>query len=896
MTVEIKDTFPNLKEFQKAVAEGYNVIPVVREIPGDLETPVSTFLKIRQGDYNFLLESVEGGESIARYSFIGTKPIDVLTQNRTDPLLRVEEHLSKVKYYSLPSLPEMFSGGYVGYIAYDCVQYYEPTVKIPLFDDLQLPESVLMLCSSLIVFDHVQHVIRVVSHCHTDATSDCTAMYSNALKDIDSVISQLKSPIPQSNWTPPVSKPVSQSPLDSQETFQSHVSVLKNHITKGDIIQAVPSRRNVLACTVDPFEVYRQLRVVNPSPYMFYFDLGSFQVSGASPELLVRVRNGHVTTHPIAGTRRRGLTTEEDSELALDLLKDPKERAEHTMLVDLGRNDLGRICNPGSVSVPSLMQIERYSHVMHIVSQVEGTLSPSKTPFDAFRSVFPAGTVSGAPKVKAMQLVAQLEQRRRGVYAGAIGYFGFNKTLDSCIAIRTIVFKDGIAICQAGGGIVSDSDAVTEYEETESKMRALVNAIERTGSRKRVHEESASYKLQCIGNTVQSLPQSFGEFGGRYVPETLVSALDTLEQLYLDALKDPSFHTELRHLHKQYTGRPTPLYLASRLTSLSKGARIWFKREDLCHTGAHKINNALGQALLAKRSGKHRIIAETGAGQHGVASATACALLGLDCTVYMGEEDVRRQALNVFRMKLLGATVKVVKSGARTLKDAINEAMRDWVTNVRTTFYLLGSAVGPHPFPTIVRDFQRIIGDETKEQMQIQMGKLPDVLVACVGGGSNAIGMFHPFIDDVTVKMVGCEAAGCGLGTQKHSATIVGGTPGVLHGSRTFLLQDTCGQITETHSISAGLDYPGVGPQHAHLFQSRRAQYVGVTDVEAMEGVKLCSQLEGIIPALETAHAVYYAVQLAKQMKEDEDIVVCLSGRGDKDMERVAEEMGFSVN
>jgi len=386
----------------------------------------------------------------------------------------------------------------------------------------------------------------------------------------------------------------------------------------------------------------------------------------------------------------------------------------------------------------------------------------------------------------------------------------------------------------------------------------------------------------------------FGEFGGRYIPETLVAAHDELEVAYMEAIADPSFHEQLVALHRDYVGRPTPLYLADRLTRECGGARIWLKREDLAHTGAHKINNALGQALLAKRIGKPRIIAETGAGQHGVATATVCAMLDLECVVYMGSEDIRRQSLNAFRMKMLGATLVPVDSGSRTLKDAINEAMRDWVTNVRTTHYIIGSAIGPHPFPTIVRDFQSVIGREARAQMLDQAGKLPDVAVACVGGGSNAIGLFHPFIDD-PVRLVGVEAGGEGIGSGRHSATLVGGRPGVLHGTRTYLLQDPNGQILETHSISAGLDYPGVGPEHSWLKTSERAEYVAVDDRQALEGFQRLSQAEGIIPALEPSHAIYHAMKLAAQLPANQDILIGLSGRGDKDMHTVAAALGVTL-
>jgi tryptophan synthase len=391
-----------------------------------------------------------------------------------------------------------------------------------------------------------------------------------------------------------------------------------------------------------------------------------------------------------------------------------------------------------------------------------------------------------------------------------------------------------------------------------------------------------------------ALSPRFGEFGGRYVPETLVAAHEDLEAAYLEARSDPAFQQELDDLLRHYVGRPTPLYFAERLTREVGGARIWLKREDLAHTGAHKINNALGQALLARRLGKTRIIAETGAGQHGVATATVCAMLGLECVVYMGSEDIKRQSLNAFRMKMLGATLVAVDSGSRTLKDAINEAMRDWVTNVRTTHYIIGSAIGPHPFPTIVRDFQSVIGREARAQFLEQAGRLPDVAIACVGGGSNAIGLFHPFIDD-PVRLIGVEAGGDGVGSGKHSATLVAGRPGVLHGTRTYLLQDANGQILETHSISAGLDYPGVGPEHSWLKTSERAEYVAVDDRQALEGFQALTRAEGIIPALEPSHAIYYAIQLARELGPGNDILVGLSGRGDKDMHTVAAALGVTL-
>ncbi len=376
----------------------------------------------------------------------------------------------------------------------------------------------------------------------------------------------------------------------------------------------------------------------------------------------------------------------------------------------------------------------------------------------------------------------------------------------------------------------------------------------------------------------------FKEFGGKFVPETLMFALEELEERYLVLRKDENFQRELKHLLREYAGRPTPLYLAKNLSEHVGGARIYLKREDLLHTGAHKINNTLGQVLLSRKMGKRRVIAETGAGQHGVATATACALLGIECVVYMGEEDAERQELNVFRMELLGAEVRVVKSGSRTLKDAINEALRDWVTNVRTTHYVIGSVVGPHPFPMIVRDFQSVIGEETKEQIVEKEGRLPDAVVACVGGGSNAMGIFYPFLEDREVRLIGVEAAGYGIETGKHAASLTGGDVGVLHGMKSYFLQDEEGQILPTHSISAGLDYPGVGPEHAWLKASGRAEYVSATDEEALEGFRLLSRTEGIIPALESAHAVIKAVEVARDVGRDGVVVINLSGRGDKDM------------
>ena len=392
-----------------------------------------------------------------------------------------------------------------------------------------------------------------------------------------------------------------------------------------------------------------------------------------------------------------------------------------------------------------------------------------------------------------------------------------------------------------------------------------------------------------------NLPDDFGRYGvygGRFVPETLMPAVNELESVYKESKSDEAFQSELSSLLNSFVGRPTELYFAKNLTEQLGGAQIYIKREDLAHTGAHKINNALGQGLLAKRMGKPRVVAETGAGQHGVATATVCAKLGLDCVVYMGEEDIRRQALNVFRMKLLGAEVVSVSSGSKTLKDAINEAIRDWVTNVETTHYLIGSVVGPHPYPMIVRDYQRIIGSEARSQMLAMYGKLPDYAVACVGGGSNAMGLFFDFIGDEDVKLVGVEAGGDGIGTGRHSSTITAGSVGVLHGSMSYLIQDDDGQVIETHSISAGLDYPGVGPEHSWLNDTGRAKYVSVDDSQALEGFKLMCETEGIIPALEPAHAIYYITQLAPNLPKDQSILLGLSGRGDKDMDTVASALG----
>lgn len=402
--------------------------------------------------------------------------------------------------------------------------------------------------------------------------------------------------------------------------------------------------------------------------------------------------------------------------------------------------------------------------------------------------------------------------------------------------------------------------------------------------------------VNSIANSVPTKEGRYGKFGGQFVPETLMTALQELELAYDEAMSDQEFTDELAYYLQQYVGRETPLYYAENLTQELGGAKIYLKREDLNHTGAHKINNAIGQALLAKRMGKKKIVAETGAGQHGVATATACALLNLECVVFMGAEDIKRQQLNVFRMELLGTKVESVETGSKTLKDAVNAALRYWVTNVEDTHYILGSALGPHPFPKIVRDFQRVIGVETRQQIIEKEGRLPDAVVACIGGGSNAIGMFHPFIDDEAVALYGVEAAGSGIETGKHAAAIAGGQLGVLHGAYMYLLQDDNGFVQEAHSISAGLDYPGKGPEHCYLHDIGRAHFDSITDNEALEGLQLLSRTEGILPALESSHAIAYTAKLAKTMSTDDIIVVCLSGRGDKDVHTVRKALGGDVS
>ena len=455
---------------------------------------------------------------------------------------------------------------------------------------------------------------------------------------------------------------------------------------------------------------------------------------------------------------------------------------------------------------------------------------------------------------------------------------------------RIITGRDG---SQQNGGLTREVGIVEAVSEAKEPERVQVDGAVTNGDTNGAPGLVDQIEALNMSNghaDPSVLPSRFGEFGGQYVPESLMDCLAQLEQCFNEAKDDPKFWEEYRSYYP-YMGRPGHLHLAERLTEHAGGANIWLKREDLNHTGSHKINNALGQILLARRMGKTEIIAETGAGQHGVATATVCAKFGMKCTIYMGAEDVRRQALNVFRIKLLGASVIPVEAGSRTLRDAVNEALRAWVVNLSTTHYIIGSAIGPHPFPTIVRTFQSVIGTETKQQMREKRGKLPDAVVACVGGGSNAVGMFYPFASHPSVKLLGVEAGGDGLNTARHSATLTSGTKGVLHGVRTYVLQDKHGQISDTHSVSAGLDYPGVGPELSSWKDNERVKFIAATDAEAFIGFRLLSQLEGIIPALESAHAIYGAVELAKTMDKDKDVVICLSGRGDKDVQSVADEL-----
>ncbi len=477
----LRPTLEELKEIAKK-GEG-NLVPIYREVMADLETPVSAFLKVRQGPYSFLLESVEGGERLARYSFIGAQPYRVLKTGpgqefEGDPLLPLEAEMDRFKVAPLAGLPA-FTGGAIGYVAYDAVRHFEPRVERPLKDSLGIPEAIFLFCDAMVVFDHIHHVMKVIAHCRTDG--DIDAAFAQAAFKIDSIVERLNHPtveLPVEDVAAVLRGATVAESNQGREGYMGMVERIKDYVVAGDVIQVVPSHRLTRKTAVHPFNVYRQLRMVNPSPYMFYLDLGEFQIVGASPELLVRVEDGVVVNHPIAGTRPRGATPAEDERIAGELLADEKERAEHIMLVDLGRNDVGRVAEPGTVKVDSLMTIERFSHVMHIVSHVSGKLAKGKTRFDAFRSIFPAGTLSGAPKVRAMEIISELEGEKRGVYGGAIGYASFAGSLDTCIGIRTAMFKDGVAYLQAGGGIVYDSDPGAEYTETVNKLRAPMRAID----------------------------------------------------------------------------------------------------------------------------------------------------------------------------------------------------------------------------------------------------------------------------------------------------------------------------------------------------------------------------------------------------------------------------------
>ena len=475
---------PTLEEVKELAGKGLgNLVPIYREVTADLETPVSAFLKVKKGPYSFLLESVEGGERLARYSFIGTTPYRVLKTGPGqdydgDPLKPVEQELSRFKQVPIPGVPA-FTGGAIGFVTYDAVRHFEPRVVPPEKDELGIPEALFLFCDSMVVFDHIHHTIKVIAHCRLDG--DIDSAFRQAAYQIDEIVERLNNPVlqlPQQAIGDVLRTNGRGESNVGREGYELMVEKVREHVIAGDVIQTVPSQRVARPTAVHPFNLYRQLRIVNPSPYMFYLDMGDFQIVGASPELLVRVEDGVVTTHPIAGTRPRGASPEEDDRLAADLLADEKELAEHIMLVDLGRNDVGRVARPGSVNVDRLMQIEKYSHVMHIVSNVSGKLAEDKTPFDAFRAVFPAGTVSGAPKVRSMELIAEMEPSKRGIYAGAVGYVSFAGSLDTCIAIRTMLCKDGVAYLQAGGGIVYDSVPETEYTESMNKMRALMRAID----------------------------------------------------------------------------------------------------------------------------------------------------------------------------------------------------------------------------------------------------------------------------------------------------------------------------------------------------------------------------------------------------------------------------------
>jgi len=879
---------PSWQEVSKLYEQKPNAthVVLVRSMPCDLLTPVSVWLKLKnKSGGKFMFESVERGENVGRYSFMGFDPTKVISTSDKDVLEEVEAELSQRVLLNTPAFP--FCGGAVGFLGYESVTFYEPKKlaslreKINTFENI--PTQCFLIVDRFIVFDHVAKCLNLAMVVPLENLKENMPRFGRQLRELEQLLTMPAMPeVREGLKDYETQKYMSNF---KEKNFKKAVKKAKEHIKNGDIFQVVISQRlQVDLINATPFDVYRQLRVYNPSPYMFFFDMCDYQIVGSSPECLVKVNNQReVETHPIAGTRPRGETKEEDDALAEELLNDQKEIAEHVMLVDLGRNDIGRVSKPGTVKLTKKMTIERYSKVMHIVSNVVGQLRDDQTIFDAFRSVFPAGTVSGAPKIRAMQIIGDLEPCSRGPYAGAVGYFSYDGSLDTAIMIRTVFCENKKATLQAGAGIVYDSDPAKEYQETLHKAQALCISIDAA--------ERAAVEPKSDVSVVDLNPR-FGIFGGLFVPETLIQPLQECARQFQAFWSDQNARKELDSLLQTYVGRPTPMYYAKKLSKQVGGAQIYLKREDLAHTGAHKINAAIAQALLCKRMGKHRIIAETGAGQHGVATATACALLGLECVVYMGKVDIERQKLNVYKMKMMGAEVRPVTSGSATLKDAVNEAMRDWVTNVDTTHYLIGSVVGPFPFPTMIREFQSVIGREARAQMVSQAGKLPDAVVACVGGGSNAIGIFHEFVKYPNVKLIGVEAAGHGLNTGKHGASIAGGTVGVLHGAMTYLLQDKHGQVNETHSISAGLDYPGVGPEHAYLAANNRAEYIGCTDKEAMIGMLELSKIEGIIPALETAHAVRKGIEIAATMRPDQSILINISGRGDKDMWTVMDLFG----
>lgn len=661
------------------------------------------------------------------------------------------------KFDNLPS----FTGGFVGYFAYDYIKYSEPSLNLDAQNQDQFKDIDIMLFDKVIAFDNFRQKIVIIVNIKTD---DLRNNYRNACRELSEIADLIKNG--EKAKIQPLSLESDFKPVFSREQYGQMVMKAKEYIKEGDIFQVVLSNRIEADISGSLFDTYRVLRTTNPSPYMFYFSSDDIEIVGASPETLVKLEDRKLYTFPLAGTRPRGKDEKEDSLLEEELLSDEKELAEHNMLVDLGRNDIGRISEIGSVKVEKYLSVEKFSHVMHIGSTVTGTLSRGR----------------------------------------------------------------------------------------------------------------------------------FGQYGGQYISETLMNELIYLEEQYNHYKNDPEFVEELNTLLKEYAGRPSLLYHAKRMSEDLGGAKIYLKREDLNHTGAHKINNVLGQVLLAKKMGKTRVIAETGAGQHGVATATAAALLDMECEIFMGETDTERQALNVYRMELLGAKVHKVTSGTKTLKDAVNEVFREWISRVHDTHYVIGSTMGPHPFPMIVKDFQSVISKEARQQILEKENKLPNAVIACVGGGSNAMGAFYNFIEDEDVKLIGCEAGGKGIDTPYNAAAINNGKVGIFHGMKSIFSQGEYGQIAPVYSISAGLDYPGIGPEHAHLNEIGRAKYVPVNDDEAVGAFEYLSRMEGIIPAIESAHAVAYAMKIAPEMDKEDIIVVCLSGRGDKDVASIARYKGVDLH